>query len=923
VAAASLEQLLAADGRWDDLREHLVWMLARAEGNIAKDALTLELADVEGKHLHRALGAVDLYGEVLARTPAHPNAIAALEGLLADPELRARVAELLEPAYRTVRNLRKLADILEVRLETVEDSPRRMAALREKATAEAQLGRPAEALDALGRAWLEDVTDAATLADLESLAPAAKGWARLVDILDKGIETTLLPDLRADLYARKARIFEQRLAMPEKAIEAWREAIGARPDHQEAFLAIEALLQATGRMEELAETLETHAEVVVDAQERERLTKRVAVLHEKVLKQPDKAIAAWRSVLDLDQESVEALDALERLYRELEDWASLAEVLQRKVESCHDVMNLRYLWFQAAKLYDEKLNDPSEAANQLRSVLNLAPNDPEALEFIGHIYDREGKHAELVEVLDARAGGAKTPEERDALALQAAQLVQTELSDVVSAVARYRAILERTPSYEKARGILWELARHEDYRATAIPVLEPVLRAGQEWQALVELLEQRLLGEDDPARRLATLAEIAQVEEEKLRQPAAAFATWARALPEDATNPGVRASLERLAAAQGTLPELAKIYEDCLKSSYDGEVQRWLASRLAGMYEQALNNPTRAVELWREVGAMPNGEAEALGHLEILLRGLGQHAELEEVLVRQAEAAPLGPDQADKWAAVGELRLQHLADQDGAIDAFRSALDRVPTQPTALAALRTMAAGAEPPQSVLDTLEPLAEARGDFVELSALAEARLKRADDASERAGLWRRIADLAEGRLSDRVRALQALGHALKEDPQSFDTADQIERVADLLATPVEAARRLEAVLDALDGSMLAQMGLRAARQYLLAPGAENEAAAERLYARVLEVDPENSPALEALEALYRRRGDGQRLAATLEQRGVLELDPARRLAFYAESAEQHEARGDLEAALQAWQSVREGDEYNLQALDELVRL
>ncbi len=99
---------------------------------------------------------------MLARTPAHPNAIAALEGMLGDPELRARVAELLEPAYRTMRNLRKLADILEVRLETVEDPPRRIAALREKAAAEAQLGRRAEALEALGRAWLEDVTDVST-----------------------------------------------------------------------------------------------------------------------------------------------------------------------------------------------------------------------------------------------------------------------------------------------------------------------------------------------------------------------------------------------------------------------------------------------------------------------------------------------------------------------------------------------------------------------------------------------------------------------------------------------------------------------------------------------------------------------------------------------------------------------------------------
>jgi tetratricopeptide (TPR) repeat protein len=922
LASASLEQLLAAAERWEDLRDHLVWMLGRAQEVTAKDAITLELAEVEGKRLGHASLAVDYYGEVLGRTPGHPNAIAALEGMLGDLEQRVRVAELLEPAYRTLRNLRKLSDILEVRLETIEDSPRRVAALREKAAAEVQLGRAAEALDALGRAWLEDVADAATLAELEGLASAANGWQRLVAILDKGIEATLLPDLRADLYARKARILEERVAAPTLAIEAWREAIASRSDHQEAFVAIERLLEAAGRAAELADTLEKHAEVVVEAREREQLTKRVAVLHERVLGQPEKAIAAWRTVLDLDQENAEALDALQRLYSERSDWSSLAEVLQRKIEGCHDVVTLRKLWFQAAHLHDDKLSDASEAASQLRSILDVDPDDAEALDFLIQIYGREGKHAELVEVLDARARGAST-EERDALALRAAQLVQTELSDVAGAVQRYRTILERTPKQEQARAALWELARHEDHRAPAVAVLEPVLRAGQEWQSLVELLELRLLGEDETARRLATLAEMARVAEEALHDAGAAFAVWARALAEDAGDATARAALERLARAHAALPELAKIYEDCLKGSYDTEVQRWLASRLAALYEQSLGNPARAVDLWREVAGMPGGEAEALGHLEALMRGLERHAELEEVLARQAEIAMHGPTQADFLAALGELRLHHLSDVDGAIDAFRAALERVPTQAAALAALRALAAGAEPLLVVLDILEPLAEARGDFVEVAALAQARLLRSEDAIERAGLWRRVADLAETRLGDLPRALDALGRALHEDPHAFDTAEQLERVAERAGTPVEAASRLEAVLDALDGSTLAQMGMRAASQYLAAGGADNEAAAERIYARVLEVDAENVAALEAVESLYRRRGDGRNVAAMLERRGALELEPTRRLALFGEAASLHEASGDLAMAIAAWRSGREGDESNLQALDELARL
>jgi tetratricopeptide (TPR) repeat protein len=115
---------------------------------------------------------------------------------------------------------------------------------------------------------------------------------------------------------------------------------------------------------------------------------------------------------------------------------------------------------------------------------------------------------------------------------------------------------------------------------------------------------------------------------------------------------------------------------------------------------------------------------------------------------------------------------------------------------------------------------------------------------------------------------------------------------------------------------------MGLRAAHQYLMA-GGQHEDAAERLYTRVLDTDAENTTALEALEGLYRRRFDVIKLAAILEKRGSYDLDPTHRLAYYGEAASLHEQSGDVEKAIAAWQSGREGDESNLQALDELARL
>jgi|GEM_PF-1515908 len=922
-AATQLADILGRESRWDDLRDHLVWMIARAEEALTKDNLTLQLAKVEAEHLGSASMAVDHYGDVLLRSPANTEAVAALEVLLSDTDLRPRVAELLEPALRTIRDLRKLADILEIRLENLDDSARRIDALREIATLEMHLGRQRESLAARGRAWLEDVTNAETLVEVESQAAGLGEFETLVAILDKGIDLAMDPDLSADLCAFKANILDARIKDPERAIEAWRQALASRPDHQDAFVALERLLADAARTEELCETLEKHAEVVVEAQKREALIRRVAALYESPLGDLAKSIASWRAVLDIDQENPEALDALARLYAATEDWQSLVETLQHKIDCDKDALLLRALHFQAAEILDVRLGQLSDAAEHLRQILEVTPDDADALDMLASIFLREKRYLELVDVLDRRAKFTSAATERDTLLFQAAHVTQHELLDLNDAIARYRRILDGTPAHPESRAALWALARGEDCRLAALDALEPLLRQGQEWKPLCECLTLRLSVVDAPADRLEVLASIAEVEEVALKDRAAAFATWSRALAEDASSEYASSALERLAAETGDFAGLAEVYEERLKAVYDSALQLKLASRLAELYEHTLAKPERAVELWRDVEILPGGESTALSRQEVLLRGLGRNQDLGDVLAREAEVATDPARQAGYWAALGELRLSTLDDRDGAIGAFRSALDAVPKQANALTALRGLALGKDPPVEALDILEPLAEEENDFAGLVVLLEARLAVVEDAMDRAALLRRIAEICETKLSDSPCALDLLGRALAEEPGSPEIVDNLERLAESTGAGVEAAKRIEAVLDAVEDMMFAEMAMRAARLRLQSSEPENEESALQLYLRVLGADAENVTALEALDTIYRRRGDSQSLAGILERRGAQELDPSRRLIFYAEAASLHESLGNLDAAIAAWKMGREGDETDQTALDELARL
>jgi len=103
-AADEIERLLRGREQWADLSDHLEAQLSRAAEDADRDALALRLAEVLEQKLENPAGAVDRYADVLERSPAHKEAIAALERLLGSPAERARVATVLEPVYRHAGN---------------------------------------------------------------------------------------------------------------------------------------------------------------------------------------------------------------------------------------------------------------------------------------------------------------------------------------------------------------------------------------------------------------------------------------------------------------------------------------------------------------------------------------------------------------------------------------------------------------------------------------------------------------------------------------------------------------------------------------------------------------------------------------------------------------------------------------------------
>lgn len=923
-AIAQLDRLYQEQKRWHDLSELYATRIERARTPVEANALRVRLAEVLETRLADVAGAIDQYEQALAEDPALMAAIGPLERLVLVEEHRQRIAAILEPIYRRHDWWQKLVVILDAQLEYIDDQARRVETLREIARLHETRGGAMElALRALARAWREDVAAEDVYADLERLAGKLGAWEELVVTLDGGVEGVYDYDLAARLLGRIGEIEETKRGRRPAAIAAWKRVLEVKEDDLGALDALVRLYAAERQFEPLVKVLERKVELVVDVVELKELLYRVADLYEQALGRKDAAIGAWKQILSLDDEDAAALDALERLHREQRDFRALVEILQRKIELAPDPAARRPLHFAAAKVQDAELHDAYEAIAQYRAILDANPNDAEALAALDSVLEREKMWADLVEVLDRRVELEVDPARRADLAYRAARVVEKEQSEPEQAIERYRRILEATPRHAATRAALEELLREEDTLESAAAALEPVYRAECLHDQVAELYERRLAGRGaDPAQRKAWYATLAETHEVGRRDPRAAFAVWARCLREDQEDEATERQLERLAEARGAWAELAALYDEVLRNTMDGQLGRHYALKLATIYEEALGDLERAAARYRQALEQGGDEMTPLAALDRIFEREGKWAELAEVLDREAQAAMSAEDQASFLYRLGDVRERALGDLAGAVAAYRDVLERVPAHAAGRAALERLLASPNERAQVIAILEPIYEGEGDHARLADLLAAKLTVEADGTERASILSRIAELAEKRLGDKVRALDAVGGWLAEDPASELAAAELERLAGELGRWEEAAARLTDVIAASKGDVVRDLSLRLGR--ILLDELRDPARAEPAYRRALELEASHEGALGALDRIYRALGDAARLVDVLWRRADVEADARKKRDALAEAGRLAEERlGDDAGAVRAWKQVMDLEEGDAEAHARLAAI
>jgi tetratricopeptide (TPR) repeat protein len=378
----------------------------------SKDPISASQALLEAAHVARDLqgdadGALALYKRVLERDPLHPEAGPAMEELLARRGGAADLAALNEKrgeaklAQRDLFNAaRDFYQAARIYLEGLKDRAQAMAALdralmamptlpdalelkgslalenqsyAEAAAAYAvrvqQGGDPRTLasihlkLGALYHDHLSDQTRAAahlqtalagepgSVEALERLAgihTQSRNWTGAADCLRRLLELEPSATARARHTMALARIADEGFADVPQAITLYRRALELAPGDTATLDRLVALYERTGAMNDLVVMIEQQAQQAPDVRRAVALKLRIGEIAARSLDDPQRAIATFRQVIEVDPQNLPAHVALADLFTRdpsmlamaIEAHRTLLKLDPTRVESLHTLFRL-------------------------------------------------------------------------------------------------------------------------------------------------------------------------------------------------------------------------------------------------------------------------------------------------------------------------------------------------------------------------------------------------------------------------------------------------------------------------------------------------------------------------------------------------------------------------------------------------------
>lgn len=838
----------------------------------------------------------------------------------ADPEAEGILDEL-EGLQVMVGDWQGLAWVYERKLDRSQDPETRAELLnRLGGLFEEQLSDPGRSVAYYQQAAGESPDDPNAYVALDRLFASVNDSERLADVLERRMEIETEPEVVVELGMRLAELYEAQLGRPDAACDALRAVTEADPEHRPALESLSRLYEREGRWQELVEVLQRRADAADKESERVLLTHQLGNIMERELDDELSAIAVYGQALRIDpghEPSVRALLRITKLDDYREDAAAVVEPYLRTQERWNDLATLLRLRADAmtdphqradqlvalADVHEQGRQDPNAALDALLQSVGERPEDEEILDRAESLARSLQRWSDLIEVLFAEASANLDPDRGAALYRRVARICEDDLRDLSRAIE----------AHERARSLLGD-------EPSTLEALDRLLQATGQWERLHEVISRRLDLQD--ADRPTLLLRQGRLRASHLGDFEGALGAYERAMAQDSGRDDALAAVKSLAAkpevasnaldlleeyyrGAGDLEQVVQLYEQRVELAPTDSDRVALLTEAAAIWEHDLGRPEQALLMMRDAVRTDPRDSSLLDSLERLAELGGRWSDLDGLVDEIAAQGSL--DRRELY----ELRLRSAVwfrDRMGDLNRTERALsDALQLDPE--------------PVEAYDQLVALLRTQERAADLVSMLRAWAEVEASVDQRIGLLREAAERARDELSHRELAAECYQALIAIDPHDVDGLRALCAIRGAQSRWNEVVGLLERQLEVADeqerGSIARSMGA-VYRDRLSDPRGAIAA-----YEKALELDPDDTEAMDALEALYR---DHDRLEAlrTLLERRAEGAQGAELTEFQLRLAQLYEdSFRDQQAAIEMFQRVLDADPDNTTAHADLERL
>ena len=476
---------------------------------------------------------------------------AVLELLPGDRDALERMERVLEKA-----NDPRLEQTLEYHAAAAGSPAERAKLLKRLAKLALERGDDVAALERWEQTVRASPSDPDALSALSGLYERAERWPELAQILERQDGGRPLPQpgtpeaaLRAVELERYAAVLDQHLQDPARAMKAWSRVLELTPKSRSALEALGRLYRAHGKWRELAEVLGRQAAMLSDDPDKAAsiAMERAEILEER-LGAPADAIKVLDALLrEINPNHLDAHTALRRLHEARGDFDAAVRVAEREMYLSPEPVRKVSRGLEIGFICRDRLGNPTRALQAFKRVLELDPDQDEALGASADLLGKLGRWKEHVQFLERMLQRLPSRDASDAPehAEQRRNLVQRIAAATADKLGDPRGAFR------------WWRRAHDE--APDEQTLADVRRAGEAyglWRELSEVLadeRKRLVAIGDgvpaePERFVALSRELAELCERRLGDKARAIAVLAEAVAATPRDTALLGDLERLAA---------------------------------------------------------------------------------------------------------------------------------------------------------------------------------------------------------------------------------------------------------------------------------------------------------------------------------------------------------------------------------------